>query len=339
MDRDYLKKLIIQSEERLKAFYSDENNRKLMNEEQIDDDPYNPNTFLYIRAYNGDKGTRPIPPGIVCWLSPDIELYSNGALVDTMNPLAPNTNYTVKVTVTNDGDLDCNVCTVDLYLCEPSLGFSTKGALKIGIVNTRVSAHSTSTVEFPFTTTNEMSGHRCMFSRAYSLAAHDYPSDLINFNTAADRHIGQQNLNIVKQGETFNFHINRVLNIANQDFEIILKPNADLTNTKIDIHKRFMLSTRAINTDKFNFVKRDAIHVIPNPKFRIPIIKRQPALPQIERIRAGVWKHKFESGINKMSMTVPNLGLKENEAVPMHLTAVNPQTGEVIGGITILVIG
>jgi hypothetical protein len=337
INKDYIINLKKVSEERLKAFYSDENNRKLMSEGQLDDDPFKPNTFLYIRAYSGDKGTRPIPPGIVCWLSPDIELYSNGALVDTMNPLTPNTSYTVQVTVTNDGDMDCNVCTVDLYLCEPSLGFSTRGALKIGIVNTRVSAHSTATVEFPFMTTDDMSGHRCMFSRAYSLASHDYPADLINFNTASDRHIGQQNLNIVKQGETFIFNINRVLNIANQDFEIVLKPIADLTNTKLEKQRRYMLPRKAINTDKFQFIKRDAISV--NPKRRIPIIGRLPILPKIERIRAGVWKHKIESGINKMSMTIPNLGLKENEAVPMHLTAVNPTTGEVIGGITILVVG
>lgn len=351
IDKDYIIKMKKMAEESVRRFYSDENNQKMMHEAEGDEPGgYNGSTFLYIRAFEGDNGARPIPAGIAFWLSPDIELYQNGLLVDTLNPLVPNTSYSVRVTVTNGGDLDCTNCTVDLYLCEPSIGFRTTGALMIGIDNKRVIAHSTATFEFPFTTTNSMSGHRCMFARAYSLVANDYPADLVNFNTYGDRHIGQQNLNIVKQGESLDFIVNRFLKANNKDFEIILKPDLNLFNTRKEIQRRYSHPNKIISTNDFKFTRKEAVRVLPDIINKRPenIITREKkinpsgkikGIPEIKRIKTDVWLHRFDSGINKMKITVPNLGLKENEAVPMSLTVKDSETGIIIGGITVLVVG
>lgn len=361
MDKEYLNRLKKMREEVLKNFKNDEYNSVMMKEGNLDDNPYNSSTFLYIRAFNGDDGNRPIPPGIIYCLSPDIEIYLNGAVVDTDNPLLPDTKYTIQVTVTNDGDLGCNICTVDVFLCEPSLGFSTKGGQLIGITNTHIDAHSKTIVEFPFTTTKAMGGHRCMFARAYSLVSNDYPSDLVNFNTYADRHIGQQNLNIVKQGESFEFVVNRVIRDKGKEIHIVLKPDNSLFDKNNIISRKYTLSKKLINTKGIKLLtKNDTLAKpdIKNNRQSGRIIRNTPNkinekvpsfneksvetklryIPVTKRLKQGGWVHKINSGTNKMKIEIPMLGLEKNEAIPTKLSAVDPVTGESIGEITVIVV-
>lgn len=361
MDIDYLKKLKEMREAEIKEFHQDERNLAAVKEGEFDDEPFEASTFLYIRAFDGDNGSRPISPGQTYCLSPDLELYLNGAVVDTDRPLLPETHYTVQVTVTNDGDLDCNLCTVDLYLCNLSLGFNTKGGQLIGISNARIDAHSKTTVEFPFTTTKDMEGHRCMFARAYSLVSHDYPTDLTNFNTYADRHIGQQNLNIVRQGGSFDFEINRQIGGKARDVHIVFQQELDLFDKYRFMKQKFVLSKRQINADqiklytgKEQLIRPDIIKKIAKGRVTPSIFgKLNPKVPNLnekvletklsylpitKRIEQDRWLHRIESGTNTMKIEIPKLGLNNNEAVPMKLSAVDPETGESIGEITVIVI-
>jgi len=360
MDNGYIKKLKEIRGEELKNFYNDERTSMMMKEGDLNDEPYRPSTFLYIRAFQNDNGSRPIPPGHTYCLSPDIELYLNGAVVDTGNPLLADTTYTVKVTVTSDGDLGCNSCTVDLYLCMPSLGFSTKGGGLIGMTTTHVNAHSNATVEFPFATTKDMGGHRCMFARVYSWSSNDYPSDLVNFDTYSDRHIGQQNLNIVKQGETLEFEVNRVMREKGKDVHITLIRDNSLFERN-QISRRFALSKRLINNEEMKFFAknniiadpiilkkrpnlRELLHIpekigkkVPNNNEKINDAKL-PYIPDTKNLGQGKWMHRIESGSNKMKIQIPMLDLRDNEAIPMKLSVIDPETGESIGEITVIVV-
>jgi len=161
---------------------------------------YTDTTFLLIRAFEGDTGARPLAAGSVFWNSPDVELYEGSELIAT-NQLKQGRAYTVQVNVTNLGDLAAPTCLVDLYICNPSLLLTMANARLLGVQSTHIAPHSTEIVRFGFTASAKDIGHRCLFARAYSTVTRDLPLDADQFDTVADRHIGQQNLSVVKQGE------------------------------------------------------------------------------------------------------------------------------------------
>ncbi len=361
MDLDFIKKLNAMREEEIKKFHQNESNNAAVKEGEYDDEPYEGTTYLYIRAFDGDNGSRPIPSGQCYCLSPDIELYLNGVVVDTGIPLLPDTNYTVQVTVTNDGDLICNLCTVDLYLCQLSLGFNSKGGQLIGIANTRIDAHSKTTVEFPFTTTKDMEGHRCMFARAYSMVSHDYPSDLINFDTYRDRHIGQQNLNIVRQGDSFKFEVNQALKEKARDIRIVLQPEPDAFNNNRYLKQKYSLSRQVVKTDRVKLYSEKEQILKPDiikgrtktgelPRFGTKLNSRISGLSEkitgtkseyvqvTKQVKQDHWLHRIEPGKNKMKIEIPTLGLKNNEAITMKLSAIDSETGKSIGEITVIIV-
>lgn len=319
--------------------------------ENEDKPEYTGATFLYMRAYDGDTGARPVPSGITYWLSPDIEIYKDGALVDTANPLVPNQNYTLRVTVRNGGDLDCSSCMVDIFITRPSVGFSVDEMLRIGFAGTSVAAHSSTDVDFPFTAAEEMCGHRCMFARVYSLITNDFPADFVYFNTSGDRHIGQQNVNIVRQGETVGFNIVPGKAAANGEFEITLKKHLKGFTKDVAINKKYNILTKKnvsigdfqlkkIETPAFpgriNDAKRPDIPKIPDTTGK-KIIARED-LKDVKRFGRNSWKQQLTDGTNKLNIKVPFLGLQGNEAVPLELTVKDPGTGKAIGGITLLVV-
>jgi hypothetical protein len=156
-------------------------------------------TFLYIKAVDSDTGQRPIPAGTLFWNSPHVELFEGEVLIPT-NQLKEGQDYTIEVTVTNGGDLEAASCSVDLFICNPSLGFNVAAGKLIGVRHAGVGPHGVASVRFNYTASAGDIGHRCLFARAYSVSTRDYPSDASALNAAEDRHIGQQNLSIVQQG-------------------------------------------------------------------------------------------------------------------------------------------
>ena len=171
-------------------------------QEWAHDESYRDRTWLYIKSYTGDAGDRPIPGGTVFWNSPDVELFDGETLIAT-NELKEGNEYEVQVTVSNGGDYAATACTVDLFICDPSLSLTLNQAKFLGVQSTEVAPHDSSLLKFSFKAGAEDVGHRCLFARAYSAITKDLPLNANNFDTPADRHIAQQNLSIVKQGEAF----------------------------------------------------------------------------------------------------------------------------------------
>jgi len=332
-------------------------------------------TFLYIRATDTDTGNRPLPAGTRYWDSPDIELYdSNNNLIPT-NKLNKNESYTINVLVHNDGDMTCNTCTVDLFICDPTIGFNRVNATQIGIQSIIVLGHNTEVASFNFIPTVENLGHQCLFSRAYSYVNGDLPDSGDIFSTSTDRHIGQQNLNVINQGTKFEF----LLAPEFQKAKMRLKLTQNKKSTKelkIKTLKNLNISTKTIPVNKFVFFKNINPHIkelekIPgtvnitprNKEFlrtNKPGIKHSarnfPArilMPYIERlipkkidtkkfdlikqVAENSWEYNYKGSIDKITLKIPYLFTKRNSAAIFDIEMINEETHKSIGGLTIIV--
>ncbi|AZU62558.1 hypothetical protein [Neobacillus mesonae] len=340
-DLEFIKNLKKRVREDYDIFHSDKDNRKMLKMDGNDDiPPFTGSTYLYIRSIEEDDGTRPLPPGIVSWLSPDITLIdSNGPL--SSSTVSANTEYTVRVVVTNDGDQDCHSATVDLFLSDPSIGFSIAGSKPIGIHNVSIPSRSKIDVDFPFLVTNQDSGHKCLFARVYSFATNDYPGDFDNFNPPDDRHTAQRNLSIVQQGISFKFNIMKA-HMQSTKLEVVLTQVKD----KLPWLKNYEVYQKEIELGSFSIIDAG------NDKISIPrkidrpskIIKKLPLLipknkeTKLEQTAKNRWTYEFKNEINQMKLNIPQLGLKDKEAVPINISVLNPETGKILGGITIVVV-
>lgn len=345
MDKRFIKQQREIARRTLKSFRMNENE----NHENGEDPGFNPATFLYIRSYDGDVGARPVPSGVICWQSPDIEIYKDGILVDTANPLEPGLNYTIRVTVRNDGDMDCNSCMVDVFITHPSVGFTVNGNLRLGLGCAAVAAHSFSDVDFSFTAIEEMCGHKCLFARAYNLTTNDYPTDWDHFYSREDRHIAQQNINIVREGETIGFNVVVGRGTSTKGFDITLTKHTKSFSKDQSLLKRFAINTRrAVPLEAFEVKKLEKLPVETGINIkggRGPIAAKktnkieQALVPkEIQRIKKNLWRDSLQQGTTQMNLRVPIFGLKDNEAVPLELSVKDPETGRIIGGITLLVV-
>lgn len=330
MDKNYI---VQKRKEAAIAVRTFKSNREEGRKEDGDDIGFNGATFLYIRAYDGDTGIRPISSGNIYWLSPDIEIYKDGVLVDTAFPLQPGIGYTVRVTVRNDGDMDCSSCITDLFITHPTIGFSVNNMSRIGLTSGLVPAHSFKDFDFPFIAVEDMCGHKCLFARAYSLSSNDFPEDWDNFYSYYDRHIAQQNINVVREEETVGFNV-----------EIGRIPTARLFDIRVNKHTKNFIKDKSINR-KFSI---NTMKTVPFEAFEIKkleqrgkIIKNKvPSLipRDVKRVDKTLWRESLAAGKNKMNLKIPILGLKSGEAVPIEVLVNDPDTGKVIGGITWLVI-
>jgi hypothetical protein len=352
-----IKKLRQEAHDTAVKFMADENNRKYMSSEKNNETESKLGTYIYIRAVVGDNGSRPLSPGTVCWLSPDVELFdSNGTRITTTD-VSVNSRYTVQVTVRNDGDHDCNSCMVDLFLDDPSIGFNVASSELIGSQTVSVSGHSSQVVSFPFEATPLRAGHRCLFARAYSLMTNDYPADWINFNVMGDRHVGQQNLNIVQQGTAIGFRFGLGGRKGKGSVDITIRKNTRIVPAmNIPLLAKYFVVNKAVNTNTFSLsllktrpeilkkspevIKRGNTIAarIPQVAARIGVLENYTPI-LVNRPVKDRWTFASESGDEKFNLEIPHLGLNPNEAIPMDITVTDTQTGAVLGGITLLIVG
>ena len=106
-------------------------------------------------------------------------------------------------TIRNRGDLMVPSAKVEFWLVNPSLGFDTRFATKLGVSADRVHAHGASEVSLDYVVPPSLSGHRCLFARVFSFSPLDLPIDDFALDPRIDRHIGQLNLSIVGQATSF----------------------------------------------------------------------------------------------------------------------------------------
>lgn len=159
-------------------------------------------SFLYMRSCDADTGSRPIPcPAF--WLSPDLRVAPTSNLGVPTRLLQAGQTYRLTATLRNRGDLIVPSAKVEFWLVTPSLGFDTRFATKIGVVSGMVMPYGAVEMGLDYTLPPSLSGHRCLFARAFSFAPLDIPVDDYALNPVIDRHVAQLNLDIVAQATTF----------------------------------------------------------------------------------------------------------------------------------------
>ena len=365
---ELIKKLKEEAQKDKEKFQRSSKNKEMF--EGVDEKPddFKDKTFLYIRATNSDQGTRPLPTGTVFWNSPDVELYdSNGVLIPT-NELAENQDHTIQVVVHNDGDMTCNSCTVDLFICNPSIGFDRVNATQIGIESIMVTGHHTGVANFDFRPTQENVGHQCLFARAYSYVNGDLPDNGDQFSIRTDRHIGQQNISVVSQGTNFEFLVaplmqaesaNLILQI-NQNKKPIKEFNfnafENLKETKRTIGtKRFQVVReigipQATNQQLVNFKKIDTRRILRRPAANFimrlimlliaPFRKRKYDPNRFEKVQPvsdNTWRYKYQKGDNKLLLDIPYMFLGKNKATVFDIEMIQEENNESVGGLTVII--
>ena len=159
-------------------------------------------SFLYMRSCDVDNGSRPFPCPVF-WLSPDLRVAPLSNLGAPTRELIAGGSYRFTAVVRNRGDLIVPSAKVEFWLVTPTLGFDTRFAVKIGVAADRVMAFSATEVSVDYTVPPTVSGHRCLFARVFSFAPLDIPVDDFALNPVIDRHVAQQNLDVVASGESF----------------------------------------------------------------------------------------------------------------------------------------
>lgn len=150
--------------------------------------PYQPR--IVCRTYVGDQGVRPLAPGVASWEAEDIWVTAPDG---TSAPVAGKVNQ-VHVHVWNMGNAPAYGVTVELYWCDPTVGVSLAGATLIGVQNIALQAGEDRVLDFPWTPVVVNGGHECLVAHAF-----DPVSDNIvaPFNAVLDRHVAQQNVNLI----------------------------------------------------------------------------------------------------------------------------------------------
>jgi hypothetical protein len=239
-------------------FYKYPENKEIYGNKERKPEEFKDKTFLFIRATGTDTGARPLPGGTIFWNSPDIELFSPAGLVIPTNQLETNNKYCITVLVHNEGDMACNSCIVELFICNPSIGFDRPHATLIGIQNVSVQGHNTVVARFDFTPGLENLGHQCLFARAYSYASADMPDSAEQFNTTTDRHIGQQNLSVINDGTTYEFMVFLPGKIKKQAMSLKLTQNMTLPqNQKMNFLLKYRPTGKVIAANRIPVMKNN----------------------------------------------------------------------------------
>ena len=169
---------------------------------------FHDSSFLYMRSYDADVGVRPFS-NIVHWHSPDITLSPVTAVGAYTTSLVAGETYLIRCSLRNRGDLAVPSAKVELFLTDPTLGFDTRFAtnLTLGNVPTAwVGSGASAAAEFLHTVPPTESGHKCLFARAFSFSPLELPIDDFALDPRLDRHVAQQNLNILGQAQAYSFH-------------------------------------------------------------------------------------------------------------------------------------
>lgn len=342
-------------------FYKDPSNVETYGNRDKKPEEFKDKTFLYIRSVESDTGSRPMPGGTIFWNSCDIELYDSSGTLIPANQMQLNQTYTITVLVHNEGDMTCNSCVVELFICNPSIGFDRTHATQVGIQSHIIMGHNTVTARFLFKPGAGDLGHRCMFARAYSYVSADMPLSADAFNPVADRHIGQQNLSIIDQGNAFEFNVFVPVRLKTQNLTLKLNQNkAPVGNIKLKGFENLVTTNRTISGKRFLFLqnigtdnksdKNQSAGITREQKsflirlllFILSMIFRKKYDPsRFEAMKAvgdNTWTKKFSAGLNKMTMQIPFLFLGPGKATQFEIEMTD-EAGKSLGGFTLIVKG
>lgn len=148
-------------------------------------------TYLFIRDDLADRGVAPSPNP---WLSPDIIITPPGG--DPGDEPKEGVPNAVAVLVSNAGGMPAIDVWVDVFVTDPSTGWTPAEALRVGGTYIDVMPYGTASVNLTWTPAPGPS-HRCMLARCSLIVPTDTYADAENFDVSNDRHIAQRNLSIV----------------------------------------------------------------------------------------------------------------------------------------------
>jgi hypothetical protein len=166
--------------------------------------------YLFLRAFPGDTGTRPVPGPF--WESPDV--YILPGVAPHAAPPVPaqlgqtalaGKDNTIYAHVWNLGRAPAREVVVEFYVCDPSIGFNPAGARLKGTAFTNLGARGSGNchkvVKCPESWVAEYvnGGHECLLVRAWDVAAD--PMTTPEWDARVNRHLGQRNIHVVAAGQ------------------------------------------------------------------------------------------------------------------------------------------
>lgn len=331
-------------------------------------------SFLYLRSCDFDNGIRPIPC-TAFWLSPDLRVASVSSLGMPTRELITGQTYRLTATLRNRGDLLVPSANVEFWLVTPSLGFDTRLATKVGVISGMVMPYSATEVGIDYTVPPSMAGHRCLFARAFSFAPLDIPVDDFALNPVIDRHVAQLNLDIVSQSNFFKLdwihHRNAqelleivpmeattLQNIRREQmatismasfrpqkmtdliggFQIQASPAKDRslttktkrTNNGIELSSR---DGKAISIEAQQSLTKSTIALI-------SAAEKGMEIGQSGRKMLREYRHMTaQTTLTQVELGIPDLGLKPNQGVALHIFRRDVSNGAITGGISLVIVG
>lgn len=331
---------------------------------------FNDSSFLYIRSFDGDIGSRPFG-NILFWNSPDISLTpATGTAPLTANSINAGDTYILRCELHNRGDVMVPFPKVEFFLTVPTLGFDVRFATNLGATQMHglLLPDGNGSAELNYNVPVTESGHKCLFARTFSFSPLDKPYDIYNLDPRTDRHIAQKNLNIVTQSTPYSFNLVHLPN-TNEKIEFIQLRTNEIMALGEPLMAKFKWKERTypavFKEAGMEVVESNSNFVIKRGKQGFEITsegkgattKEQAALARsvtraITQINSGKAKfsqfkelfqayRKMNDVMQKTSlqMKIPKMDLKPEEAVAWNIVNTNNTTGEVKGGITLVVVG
>jgi hypothetical protein len=337
--------------------------------------PFVDSSFLFIRSFDGDNGNRPFA-NKVFWLSPDILASPVTSPAAYTQKLLVGHSYNLRCRVRNRGDRGAPSAKVEFWLTDPSLGFDTRFAehLTLGRVPTAwVGAYETGEANTTWTVQPSQAGHKCLIARVFCFSPLELPVHDTWLDPTVDRHVGQLNLNIVQQGQPFMFQWIHAPNVRArveitplQREEMLalrhpimaeLTPARDFPRTGwgemtgLDVADT---DARDLNVDRtengFMLMSFDPdtpdVGTLHELRREVKHVLEQAAVGETHTAHHRDLFRKFremsgDARRTEFRMETPDLGLREGQAVAVHIRAVDAaeDLGDVLGGVTMVVVG
>jgi hypothetical protein len=336
---------------------------------------FHDSSFLYIRSYDGDLGVRPFS-NIVHWHSPDITLSPVTSVGAYTTELSAGETYLIRCWLRNRGDLAVPSAKVELFLTDPSLGFDTRFATRLTlgkVPSVWVGSGASAAAEFVYPVPPAEAGHKCLFARVFSFSPLELPIDDFQLDPRLDRHLAQQNLNIVGQSQAYSFHW---VHAPNARFRIELEPmepqallalrHPVLADVKpaAEFPRRGWGRLTGIEVKEpatADFAVREAsegVTVESADKEGVDLDARRELNTAVREVLDAVYAGRTQISDHRelfarfremnaqarrstLTMTIPDLGLGPGEAVGLDLRSIddNAEPAETVGGITLIILG
>ena len=328
-----LKKIYTDTAEKIETLNKNRTTEKDLSKKARKKKPgdYTDTSYIYIRANEQDSGARPVVGE--AWRSPDLNVIPMGASPGVLEEtrIVAGREYQIECTVRNLGDLDIPFATVDFFLVTPSLGFRVSAAAPIGVTSTSISGQGSSRLVYDWIARPEDAGHKCLFARAYSFSPMDMPDDFDALNSRIDRHAGQQNLNVIEEGESLDIQVFPFDKKAKKGgrFQIEIRPVNKLAPNVLVLP--FMRKANFKPTRKTPAFTIDKIQKRMSPGAKLTMRKKP---------RVVGWAGELKNtDVAHFKIQSPMMRLKKNEFKAFEIIKIDTDTKQETGGILLLVKG